>query len=63
MKKIPLSEFCSNQSQLRAAEIIGCSQSAVSQMLASKRAVFIIENDDGSFGCEEIRKPKAKKAA
>lgn len=63
MKRIPLRQFCDEYSQVRAAEVIGCSQSAVSQMLASKRSVFITQDEDGAFGCEEIRRPKQKKAA
>lgn len=63
MKQIPLAEFCNLKSQAEAAEIIGCSQSAVSQMIRAERKVYITDDGMGNLGCIEIRKPKAKKAA
>lgn len=63
MKKIPLLEFCESRSQTEAAQVIGCSQSAVSQMLRAKRLVYITEDDLGNLDCIEIKTPKAKKAA
>lgn len=63
MKKTPLAEFCELKSQSEAALIIGCSQSAISQMIRARRDVFITEDEQGVLGCMEIRKPKAKKAA
>lgn len=63
MKKIPLPEFCDLNSQAEAAQIIGCSQSAISQMIQAKREIYITQGEDGNLSAIEIRKPKSKKAA
>ena len=63
MTEIPLAKFCEDNSQRKAAEIIGCTQSAVSQMIQSRRNIFIYEKEDGTLGCREIRIPKPNKAA
>jgi predicted transcriptional regulator len=63
MKKTPLAEFCDLKSQAQAAQIIGCTQSAISQMIKAERQIYITEDESGNFECIEIRKPKMKKAA
>jgi predicted transcriptional regulator len=63
MASISIEDFCKKYSQLKAAEIIGCSQSAISQMIQSKRNIIFSENADGVFSCHEIKIPKSKKAA
>jgi hypothetical protein len=63
MKKMPLKDFCDKESQAAAAKIMGCTQSAVSQMIQASRDIHITVSDSGVYDCIEYRKPKAKKAA
>ena len=63
MNEISLSEFCAKFSQVKAAEIMGCSQSAVSQMLASARDIRFVAGIDGHYSHFEIKIPAKKKAA
>jgi hypothetical protein len=57
-----LSEFASEQGQIKAAEVIGMRQSSLSKALAAGRAVFVTEHDDGTFSAEEV-KPFPSQAA
>lgn len=61
MKDIPLSEFVKSHSQAEAAKAIGVNQSAVSQMLAAGREIYIRQNEDG-YESYEV-KPIGKKAS
>jgi len=63
MSEISLSEFCDKFSQGRAAEIMGCSQSAVSQMVAARRDIRFVCGVDGVYTHFEIKIPAKKKAA
>jgi len=63
MNEITLNDFCAKFSQVKAAEIIGCSQSAVSQMVASCRDIRFVEAQDGTYTHFEIKIPAKKKAA
>lgn len=62
-QEFTLEEFVNKHSQDKAAEIIRCSQSAVSQMIRKKRIIFIIENPDGTFDSREIKRPNSHRAA
>jgi predicted transcriptional regulator len=63
MNEITLNDFCGKFSQAKAAEIMGCSQSAVSQMVSSGRDIRFIEGQDGTYTHFEIKIPAKKKAA
>lgn len=63
MSDIPLSDFCKRYSQQRAAEIIGCTQSAVSQMIKSHRTIFFRPIGVDVYDFYEIKVPSKKKAA
>ena len=60
MNTIPLEIFREGKTQTEVAQVLGCSQSAVSQMLSAKREVYIIQNADGSFDHFE-KKPVGKR--
>lgn len=55
MKKITLEEFAGSMGQVKAAEMLGVRQSAVSKALRLKRKVFVLVLDDGSVQAEEIK--------
>lgn len=63
MKDISLTEFCREKSQYEAGQIMGCTQSAVSQMIRSGRNIYFFQNEAGAWEYKEIRKPGKKKAA
>ena len=48
MKDIPLADWVAERTQAEAAELIGCNQSAVSQMLRSERQIFVRVNKRGA---------------
>jgi DNA-binding transcriptional LysR family regulator len=48
MKDMPLHEFCSARSQAQVAEVLGWTQSAVSQAIRSGRDIRIVEHDAGA---------------
>ncbi|EMC2533505.1 TPA: hypothetical protein NHZ94_000738 [Pseudomonas aeruginosa] len=52
---IPLAEFVKGRNQPEVAEIIGVTQSAVSQMLRSCREIRVRKRVDGGFEAFEIR--------
>lgn len=52
MQVIPLSQFCKEHGQARAAAVIGCNQSSVSLMLKARRRVFIVEDGRAYDWCE-----------
>lgn len=58
-----LEAFVEKYSQDKAAGIIRCSQSAISQMIRNKRIIFIIEHPDGTFDSREIKRPNSHRAA
>jgi hypothetical protein len=61
MDKIPLSKFCSDHGQNEAARLIGCTQGAVSQMLAQQREIYFVKNESEGldvYEWKEISKPR-----
>ena len=60
MNTTHIADFCKEHSQTATAKIIGCTQSAVHQMLKSKRDIFITEIN-GSHDWFEIKRPKTQK--
>lgn len=61
MRDIPLTEFLKSYSQAEAAKVIGVNQSAISQMLAAGREIYIRQTK-GGFESYEV-KPIGKKAS
>jgi predicted transcriptional regulator len=62
---MPLKDFCEGKTQPELAELIGVSQSAVSQMINSARDIRVVKSLDGSYSAIEIRVvgSRRKKAA
>jgi hypothetical protein len=60
--EISLKEFCRDNTQTRAAQIIGRTPGAISQMLAAGRQVYIVDNGDGTYSSYErkVIKPTAE---
>lgn len=53
-----IQEFLKTHTQTETAALLGCSQSAVSQMVRAKRNVFIVKDPTGSYTYYEIKHPK-----
>lgn len=56
--QVPLSQFCGDHSQQRAAEIMDCTQSAVHQAIKAGREIYIVALADGGFEWFEIKRRK-----
>lgn len=63
MNKISLQDFCEKHSQAKAAELFGCTQGAVSQMIKAEREIYLIPNKQGSFDWYEVKRRRRQKSA
>ena len=63
MTEIPIKEFCDKYSQNRAAEIMGCTQGAISQMIKCGREIYITSDGDKVVGWYEVKRGIANPAA
>jgi len=61
MKEIHIKDFCEECGQARAAEIMGCTQGAVSLMLKAGREIYFTTQDN-VVTYYEIRRPGRKRA-
>lgn len=61
MTEIHLSEYLKTKSQAELAASVGCAQTTISQMLRTKRPMYVITHDDGSV--ELIERKFGKKSA
>lgn len=55
MKHYSLKEFVKQFGQLKAAEIFGVNQSAISKALRSNREITVTQQEDGGFIAKETR--------
>ncbi|ANI14454.1 hypothetical protein A9C11_10870 [Pseudomonas citronellolis] len=55
MRRIPLSEFAKEHGHTKAAQLLGCTQGAVSKAIRLGRDVYVSALEDGSFSAEELR--------
>lgn len=55
MKDATLSQFCLTRSQARVAQLLGWTQSAVSQAVRAGRDIHVVEYADGSISAYEVR--------
>lgn len=60
MYRKPLSEFSQEHGQTKAADLLGLTQGALSKALRRKRAVFVCQQEDGTFAAEEVKPFPAK---
>lgn len=63
MRRIPLSEFANEHGHTKAAQMLGCTQGALSKAIRVGRDVFVTRNDDGSLSAEELRPFPSQKSA
>lgn len=63
MRRIPLTEFAKEHGHTKAAQLLGCTQGALSKAIRVGRAVFVILEDDGSLSAEEQRPFPSQKSA
>lgn len=61
MEKIQLSEFVKNNSQKKAAELIGVHQTAISKAIREKRNILLSFTDKGTQAIEIKPFPSNKK--
>jgi hypothetical protein len=58
MKEVALKDFCLSESQTRAGEVMGCSQSAVHQALKAGREIYFLINEQGlAIDWYEVKRP------
>jgi len=63
MRRIPLTDFAKEHGHTKAAQILGCTQGALSKAIRVGRDVFVICGDDGKFTAEELRPFPSQKSA
>ena len=59
MTKIDLSAFVQVHGRETARQLIGVSYSALTQMLASEREIFVVPQEDGSYKAFETKEIKS----
>lgn len=55
MRRIPLSEFAKEHGHTKAAQMLGCTQGALSKAIRVGRDVVVTCNEDGSHSALEQR--------
>lgn len=55
MRRIPLSEFAKEHGHTKAAQLLGCTQGAISKAIRLGRDVYVTALDDGTYSAEELR--------
>ncbi|TRO14362.1 hypothetical protein EQ836_07775 [Ectopseudomonas mendocina] len=55
MRRIPLGEFAKKHGHTRAAELLGCTQGALSKAIRVGREVHVTEHEDGTYSAEELK--------
>ena len=55
MRRIPLSDFAKEHGHTKAAQMLGCTQGALSKAIRVGRDVVVTEHADGKYTAEELR--------
>ncbi|MDR0219057.1 MAG: Cro/Cl family transcriptional regulator [Enterobacteriaceae bacterium] len=55
MEKILLAEYVKQNGQVKAANLVGVHQTAISKALKAGRNIVLIRQEDGSYKAEEWR--------
>ena len=63
MSRIPIKEFCEQYGQKAAADIIGCTQGNISQIITEGRREIYFEKDGDLFTWIEVKRTKKGAAA
>ena len=63
MRRIPLSDFAKEYGHTKAAQMLGCTQGALSKAIRVGRDVVVTCNEDGSLSALEPRPFPSQKSA
>ena len=63
MRRIPLSDFAKEYGHTKAAQMLGCTQGALSKAIRVGRDVVVTCNEDGSLSALEQRPFPSQKSA
>lgn len=63
MRRIPLTEFAKEHGHTKAAQMLGCTQGALSKAIRVGRDVVVTLGDDGSLSAQEQRPFPSQRAA
>ena len=63
MRRIPLSDFAKEHGHTKAAQMLGCTQGALSRAIRVGRDVVVTCNEDGSLSALEQRPFPSQKTA
>ena len=63
MRRIPLSDFAKEHGHTKAAQMLGCTQGALSKAIRVGRDVVVTCNEDGSLSALEQRPFPSQKTA
>ncbi|MBK3454952.1 hypothetical protein GNF76_27110 [Pseudomonas sp. CCM 7893] len=55
MRRIPLTEFAKEHGHTKAAQMLGCTQGALSKAIRVGRDVFVTVEEDGTLSAQEQR--------
>lgn len=55
MRRIPLTEFAKEHGHTKAAQMLGCTQGALSKAIRVGRDVFVTFEEDGTLSAQEQR--------
>ncbi|PMY71950.1 MULTISPECIES: Cro/CI family transcriptional regulator [unclassified Pseudomonas] len=55
MRRIPLTEFAKEHGHTKAAQMLGCTQGALSKAIRVGRDVFVTVKEDGTLSAQEQR--------
>lgn len=63
MRRITLTEFAKEHGHTKAAQMLGCTQGALSKAIRVGRDVFVTLEEDGSLSAQEQRPFPSQKSA
>lgn len=63
MRRIPLTDFAKKYGHTKAAQMLGCTQGALSKAIRVGRDVFVTLNEDGTHSAQEQRPFPSQKSA
>lgn len=63
MRRIPLSEFAKEHGHTKAAQMLGCTQGALSKAIRVGRDVYVTVEEDGTMTAQEQRPFPSQKSA
>ncbi|GFM73765.1 Cro/CI family transcriptional regulator [Pseudomonas cichorii] len=63
MRRIPLTEFAKEHGHTKAAQMLGCTQGALSKAIRVGREVFVTIKEDGTHSAQELRPFPSQKSA